>query len=371
MGTREAGFASCMPGYRKFESADDREELARLWNISADVLPRRRGLAYPDIIEACLRGEIKALWIIATNPLVSYPNVNLLRQALENVEFLVVQDGFHPTPTTEVADLVLPAAIWGEKEGTYTNSERRVSKVNRAVDPPGDARSDFDIFLAIAGELGVGEQIFPGWSGPKDAFEEWRQVSRGRLCDYSGLSYELLAKHYAVQWPFTEDDAARCNGDAPHSSRLYADGRFQTGDHKAVLWSVEWEEFPEQPNDRYPFVLNTGRTVEHWHTRTKTREVKILERLSPTAWLEMNTRDARRLGLKPHDRVRVVSQRGQVDDLELRITEIVAPGQLFIPFHYAEHNSNLLTQSIFDPFSREPNYKQCAVRVEKVSQRRS
>jgi assimilatory nitrate reductase catalytic subunit len=365
MGTREAGFASCMPGYRKFENPEDRRELAKLWDISADELPRERGLAYPDIIEACLREEIKALWIIATNPLVSYPNVNMLREALERLDFLVVQDGFHPTPTTEFGDLVLPAAIWGEKEGTYTNSERRVSKANKAVEPPAEARSDFDIFLALADKLGVRERIYPGWCGPQDAFEEWRRVSKGRLCDYSGLSYELLDRHYAVQWPFTENDARQLNGATPTSSRLYSDGEFQTTDGKAVLWSVDWEAFPEQPNDKYPFVLNTGRTVEHWHTRTKTKEVQILERLSPSAWLEMNPRDARRLGLKPHDRVRVVSQRGKVADLELRITEIIAPGQVFVPFHYAERNSNLLTQSVFDPFSREPNYKQCAVRVEK------
>jgi anaerobic selenocysteine-containing dehydrogenase len=366
MGTREAGFASCMPGYRKFENPTDREELAQLWNLTTDDLPLQRGLAYPDIIEGCLRGEIKALWIIATNPVVSYPNVNVLQQALTKLEFLVVQDGFHPTPTTEVAHLVLPAAIWGEKEGTYTNSERRVSKVNKAVEPPAEAKSDFDIFLALAEKLDMRQRIYPGWSCPKDAFEEWRRVSRGRLCDYSGLSYELLDRHYAVQWPFTPSDADPLNGETPPSSRLYVDGRFQTEDAKAVLWPVEWEPFPEQPNDSYPFILNTGRTVEHWHTRTKTKEVKILERLSPTAWLEMNPRDARRLGLKPHDRVRVVSQRGHVDDLELRITEIVAPGQVFVPFHYAERNSNLLTQSVFDPFSREPNYKQCAVRVEKT-----
>jgi anaerobic selenocysteine-containing dehydrogenase len=366
MGTREAGFASCMPGYRKFEDPADREELAQLWNLATDQLPLQRGLAYPDIIEACLHDEIKALWIIATNPIVSYPNVNVLLQALAKVEFLVVQDGFHPTPTSEFANLVLPASIWGEKEGTYTNSERRVSKVNKAVEPPAEAKSDFDIFLAVSEKLGVRQRIYPGWSSPKDAFEEWRRVSKGRLCDYSGISYGLLDRHYGVQWPFTPADADRLNGEAPPSSRLYADGHFETVDTKAVLWPVEWEPFPEQPNDRYPFVLNTGRTVEHWHTRTKTKEVKILERLSPTAWLEMNPRDARRLGLKPHERVRVVSQRGHVDDLELRITEIVAPGQLFVPFHYAECNSNLLTQSVFDAFSREPNYKQCAVRVEKT-----
>jgi assimilatory nitrate reductase catalytic subunit len=366
MGTRETGFSSSLPGYRKFDDTADREDLARLWNISPEELPTERGLAYPDIVEACLKGDIKALWIIATNPIVSFPNVDVLRQAFENLDFLVVQDGFHPTPTTEIADLVLPAAIWGEKEGTYTNSERRVSKVNKAVEPPGEAKSDFDIFLAVAEKLGVRERLFPGWAGPKDAFEEWRLVSQGRLCDYSGLSYDLLDRHHAVQWPFTEEDAARVNGDPPASSRLYADGQFETESGKAKLWPVEWEPFPEQPNDAFPFVLNTGRTVEHWHTRTKTKEVKILERLAPTAWLEMNPRDARRLSLKPHDRVRVVSPRNQVGDLELRITEIVAPGQVFMPFHYAERNSNVLTQSAFDPLSREPNYKQCAVRVEAV-----
>ena len=143
MGTRESGFTSGLPGYRKFESAADRDDLAALWNIDAGRIPQKRGLAYPDIIEAAVAKRVRALWIIATNPVVSYPNYGVLKQAFENLEFLVVQDGFHPTPTTEFAHLVLPAAVWGEKEGTYTNSERRVSKVNKAVEPPGEARSRF------------------------------------------------------------------------------------------------------------------------------------------------------------------------------------------------------------------------------------
>ena len=154
MGTREAGFTSSLPGYRKFENAEDREELAALWRVPVERIPTSRGLAYPDIIEATLAKKIRALWVIATNPIVSYPNLDVLTQSLENLDFFVVQDGFHPTPTSELADLVLPAAIWGEKEGTYTNSERRVSKVNRAVNPPGEARSDFEIFLALAKKLG-------------------------------------------------------------------------------------------------------------------------------------------------------------------------------------------------------------------------
>jgi assimilatory nitrate reductase catalytic subunit len=351
MGTRESGFTSSMPGYRKFDNPQDRTELAKLWNVDESRLPSKRGLAYPDIIEAAVGKKIHALWIIATNPLVSFPNQDVLKQALSNLDFLVVQDGYHPTPTTELAHLVLPAAVWGEKEGTYTNSERRVSKVNRAVDAPGQARADFDIFLSVAEKLGVREQLYPGWRGPQDAFEEWRNVSRGRLCDYSPISYGRLENEGPIQW----------GGD-----RLYKDGDFETEDGRARLICADWKLFPEQPGKGYPLVLNTGRTVEHWHTRTKTRAVPILERLSPQAWLEMNPRDAKQLNLRSHDRVDVVSRRGRVSGVELRLTEIVAPGQVFMPFHYAETNVNEVTQSAFDPISREPNYKQCAVRVERT-----
>ena len=361
MGTREAGFASIMPGYRKFESEEDRAELARLWNVPVDRIPSRRGLAYPDIIEAALEKKIRALWIIATNPIVSFPNLKALQQALEGLEFLVVQDCYHPTPTTEYAHLMLPAAGWGEKEGTYTNSERRVNKVNRAVSPPGEARSDFDIFLSLATVLGVRGEIFPGWTKPADAFEEWKRVSAGRLCDYSGITYKALEQHGGVQWPFP---AGATN--AGETRRLYSEGGFRTDDGRARLLPAQWEPFPEQPSEEFPFVLNTGRTVEHWHTRTKTGKVPILERLSPNAWVEMNPRDARGLRLKPQDRVDVVSRRGRVRSIELRVTETVAPGQLFVPFHYAEANANEVTQSAFDPFSREPNYKQSAARVEKA-----
>ncbi len=366
MGTREAGFASCMPGYRKFEDAGDRAALAALWNVSVERIPASRGLAYPDIIEAALERRIKALWIIATNPIVSFPNLGALKQALDGLEFLVVQDGFHPTPTSEFAHLVLPAAVWGEKEGTYTNSERRVSKVNRAVDPPGEARADFDIFLDLAAALGKKDELFAGWRTPADAFDEWKRVSAGQLCDYSGMTYGAIEAHGGLQWPFPE-------GTSPSSDtrRLYADGRFQTEDGRARLIAAAWEPFPEQPNPAFPLVLNTGRTVEHWHTRTKTSQVPILEHLSPRAWVEMNPRDARLLRLKAQDLVDVVSRRGRIRSVELRVTETIAPGQIFVPFHYFEANANEVTQSAFDPISREPNYKQTAVRIERSPTRRS
>jgi assimilatory nitrate reductase catalytic subunit len=362
MGTREAGFTSSLPGYRKFERAEDREDLAAIWRMPVDRIPTARGLAYPDIIEAALGGQIRALWVIGTNPIVSFPNLGVLQQSLETLEFLVVQDGFHPTPTSELADLVLPAAIWGEKDGTYTNSERRVSKVNRAVDPPGEAHTDFEIFLDLAAGLGCRDELFPAWTKPEDAFEEWKRVSAGRLCDYSGMSYEAIEAHGGIQWPFAAGAT-----DATDTRRLYSDGGFQTDDGRAHLVPTTWEPFPEPPTPAFPLVLNTGRTVEHWHTRTKTGQVPILERLSPSAWVEMNPRDARALRLKSSDRVDVVSHRGRIQRLELRITETVAPGQIFVPFHWAEFNANQVTQSAFDPISREPNYKQCAVRVERTA----
>lgn len=361
MGTRESGFTSGLPGYRKFESAEDRADLAHIWHIDEDRLPRSRGLAYPDIIEAAVTGKIRGLWILGTNPLVSFPNIDVLKHALGKLDFLVVQDGFHPTPTTELADLLLPAAIWGEKEGTYTNSERRVSKVNAAAVPPGEARADFDIFLALAEKLGCRDELFPAWTTPADAFAEWKRVSAGRLCDYSGMTYAEIEEYGGIQWPFPAQ-----NDEQPGAvRRLYGDGHFATEDGRARLIPTQWTPFPEQPNADFPLILNTGRTVEHWHTRTKTGAISILQRMSPRAWLEMNPVDAHNLRLRSHDRVEVVSARGRVSNVELRITEIVAPGQVFLPFHFAETNANQLTQSAFDPISREPNFKQCAVRVEK------
>jgi assimilatory nitrate reductase catalytic subunit len=361
MGTRESGFTASLPGYRKYDSPADREQLAKIWNIEADRIPSARGLAYPDMIEAAVQGRIKAMWFIATNPVVSFPNYKILEHALSSLEFIVVQDGFHPTPTSEFAHLVLPAAIWGEKEGTYTNSERRVSKVNAAVAPPGDARPDFDIFLDIAARLGnspdgrsIKDELYPGWTSTHDAYLEWQRVSTGRMCDYSAFSWREIEESGGLQWGGTS---------------LYRDGVFATSDGRAQLHVVRCDAFAEQPDADFSFILNTGRTVEHWHTRTKTSSVAILHSMVPNAWLEMNPVDARRLGLRPHDRVTIKSRRGAVVDVELRITGIVAPGQVFMPFHFSESNSNIVTLGSYDPISREPNFKQCAVRIERTALR--
>jgi anaerobic selenocysteine-containing dehydrogenase len=360
MGTRETGATASLPGYRAWDSEADRAELAALWDIPVERLPTERGRAYPDIVDGVLDGTIKGLWIIATNPPVSFPNRSRLEQALAKLDLLVVQDGFE-TPTTALADVVLPAAIWGEKDGTFTNSERRVSRVRKAVDPPGEARPDFDVFLAMATALGLRDELYPGWTGPEDAFDEWARVSAGRLCDYSGMTWERVDANGGVQWPCPPGTA-----DPGGTRSLYADGVFPTPSGRARLWCVSPEPVSDAVNERFPFLLNTGRTVEHWHTRTKTGRVDILESLAPEGWVEINPADAAGLRVAAGDRVRLVSRRGMVEGVPVRVTATVRQGEVFMPFHYDELCVNRLTVDEFDPISREPNYKQSAVHVERL-----
>jgi anaerobic selenocysteine-containing dehydrogenase len=359
MGTREAGFTASMPGYRPFDDPAARAELAELWGIAEDRLPIARGRAYPDIVNAVAAGKIKGLWVIATNPVVSYPHRDILEFALGSLDLLVVQDGFH-TPTTARAHVVLPAAIWGEKDGTFTNSERRVSRVRAAVSPPGQARSDFDIFLAVAERWGCTGELFPGWSTPQHAFDEWRRVSAGRPCDYSGITWDRIDEAGGVQWPCPADnDAAPVTG----TPRLYTDLHFPNPGGKAKVLPVEPVPLRDPPRPRYPLLLNTGRTVEHWHTRTKTGRIPILESLAPEAWVEIHPDDAAARGLRSGDWARVASQRGTIERIRVRVTAIVRRGEVFVPFHWEDRCANWLTLDEFDPISREPNYKQCAVEV--------
>jgi assimilatory nitrate reductase catalytic subunit len=349
MGTRESGGTASLPGYRNWDSAGDREEIAALWGVPVDRLPEARGRAYPDIIDGILDGTIRALWIIATNPPVSFPHRGRLEEALRNLDLLVVQDGYE-TPTVALADVVLPAAVWGEKDGTYTNSERRVSRVRKAVDPPGYALSDFDIFLRVADEFGLRDELFGGWSSPEDAFGEWGRVSAGRLCDYSGMTWNEIEAAGGIQWG---------------GERLYTDGVFQTSSGRAQLWCVEPQPISDAPDDAYPLLLNTGRTVEHWHTRTKTGRIGVLNQLAPEGWVEVNPHDAAALGVEGGDLVDLVYRRGRVDSIPVRITTTVRAGEVFVPFHYDERCVNRLTVDEFDPISREPNYKQSAIRIER------
>jgi anaerobic selenocysteine-containing dehydrogenase len=366
MGTRETGFTASMPGYRGYDNAAHRTELAELFGVDESRLPAARGKAYPDIVEAILAGSIKALWVIGTNPVVSFPDRARLETALRSLELLVVQDGFE-TPTTLLADIVLPAAIWGEKDGTYTNSERRASRARAAVLPPGDARSDFQLFLDIALRWGVREELFADWITPEDAFTEWTRVSAGRPCDYSGMTYARIEAAGGVQWPCpAEPEDLQTTSSLAGTPRLYTDGVVNTPDGRIVLRPVTPIPMSEPPNAEYPFILNTGRTVEHWHTRTKTGKVAILDKLISEAWIDISRPDALRLGVSDGDFVRLASRRGKTEPIRVRTTATLRLGHVFMPFHFAERCANDLTLAEFDPLSREPNYKQCAVSVSAV-----
>lgn len=357
MGTRESGFTSSLPGYRNFGDPAAAEEYASIVNVPVDLVPTSRGYKYGEIIEAIERGEIKALWVVATNPLVSFVNQDRLRAALSKLDLLVVQDAFM-SDTAQIADVVFAAATWGEKEGTYTNSERRCNRANKAINPPGEALSDFEIIVRFSEYFdGARDLLFPGWSKAGDAFDEWKNVSRNRLCDYSGITYDLLEEHGGIQWP--------CNERFPLGSpRLYTpDIAFRTPDAKAKLLCLDWVPMAEDTCQTFPLILNTGRTVEQWHTRTKTRDIGILNDLAPEAWVDINPTDAQALQVKSGDRLALSSPRGRVENVVVRVTQTVREGTVFVPFHFNTQLINTLTQSEFDPKSGEPNFKQTAVQL--------
>ncbi len=357
MGTRESGFTSSLPGYRAFGDKEAAREYADIVGVPVEKVPTERGYKYAQIIEAIDRGEIKALWIVATNPLVSFVDQNRLREILSKLELLVVQDAFMGD-TAQIADVIFAAATWGEKEGTYTNSERRVNRANKAVEPIGNAKSDFEIVVEFSKYFeGVNEELFRDWKSPADAFEEWKRVSKGQLCDYSGITYELLEQEGGVQWPCNEQFSKG-------AKRLYTkDIPFRTKDAKANLIRADWIPMREPVREGYPIILNTGRTVEQWHTRTKTRSIDILDNLAPEAWVEINPEDAKELQVKSGDRIALSSPRGKVEDVIVKVTETMAPGSVFVPFHFNTQLVNILTQPEFDPISGEPNYKQTAVQL--------
>ena len=357
MGTRETGFTSSLPGYRNYGDEAALKEYAQIVGVPEEIIPRERGYKYAEIIEAIERGEIKALWIVATNPLVSFVNQNRLRKAFEKLDLLVVQDAFM-SDTAQIADVVFAAATWGEKEGVYTNSERRCNKANKAVEPYANSKSDFDIILEFSSYFyGVKEMLFDGWKEPRDAFEEWRKVSKGQLCDYSGMTYELIEELGGIQWP--------CNEQFPKGSkRLYTpEIPYRTANAKANLIYTEWEPVMDKICEAFPVTLNTGRTVEQWHTRTKTRSIDILDNLAPEAWVDINPKDAEALQVKSGDRIALSSERGRIEDVVVRVTSSVRPGTVFVPFHFNTQLINTLTNSDFCPKSGEPNYKQSAIQL--------
>ena len=357
MGTRETGFTSSIPGYRNFANLQDRQEYAQLVDVPLEDVPTKRGYSYPQIIDAIEAGEIKALWLVATNPLVSFPDQKRLRKALQKLDLLVVQDAFK-SETALIADVVFSAATWGEKEGTYTNSERRCNYAKKALKPIGITKSDFHIVLEFSKYFeGVNEKLFDAWQHPVDAFNEWKKVSKGRLCDYSQMSYEKIEQLGGIQWP--------CNEKSPNgTARLYSQEMpCPTHTGKANLLALDWHPLKEDVSEEFPLILNTGRTVEQWHTRTKTKTITILNNLAPEAWIELNPEDAKLLQIQSGERLDISSKRGRVNNVIIKESQTIRVGTAFVPFHFNEQLVNEVTIADFDPQSFEPNFKQCAIQL--------
>jgi anaerobic selenocysteine-containing dehydrogenase len=355
MDFRQVGGGPALPGYRSLLVEAHRREVAELWGVPVERLPERTTPAH-RIFQGLEAGDIRALWNIGTNPAVSFPDQAWARRVLERTEFLVVQDGYHPTETTEYADVVLPAAIWGEKTGTFTNAERRVNLLRQAVAPPGEARSNFDIVCEVGRRMGYGDLF--AFNTTEEAFEEIKVLNANRPPELRGITYARLEREGGLQWPVPHLGH-------PGTPRLYTDGRFNTPDGRARLWAMEYTPPPEVPDAEYPFWLNTGRVQEHWHTLTKTGRIPELISWVPEAYVEVNPTDAVRLGIRSGQRVAVSSRRGRVEVIA-RVTAQVAPGTVFLSFHFGKQTSNALTGQFFDPLSFEPIYKQSAVKLERL-----
>ncbi len=362
MGTREWSSCSGLPGYRYLENEKDREFMADYWGIDSGFFPQKRGLAETDIFPAIETGQIKGLWLVATNPMTSMPNTARIRKTLEKLDFLVVQDAYADVETTQYAHMFLPAAVWAEKEGCFTNTERRVNLVRPVMPPKGNNKADFWIFKELAKRFPNGEKIhFPDTAA--EAFEEMAELSKGegRTLNISGMTHEKLEAARGIQWPFKED-ADGLKGEP----RLYTDGVFQTASGKANLIALPFVDNNERPDGDYPYWLNSGRVVEHFHTRTKTGKIGNLNKYSPTPYMEMNPDAAREQGINHMDYVRLVSRRGD-SVVMVQLTQRIPKDMVFIPFHFFDC-VNRVSLGLLDPHSRQPAFKQCAVRVEKVDQ---
>jgi ferredoxin-nitrate reductase len=387
---RETGADGDLPGFRNWNNESHVATLAELWDVDPIVIPHWAEPTHAmQIFRYVEQGSINFLWIAGTNPAVSLPELDRIRRILaQDSVFVVVSDGYL-NETTAFADVVLPAALWGEKTGAYTNADRTVHLSERAVAPPGDARSDLEIWVDYARRMGFTDRSgrpLPRWENAEEAFDAWRECSRGRPCDYSGLSYDKLRGGPGIQWPCTDEVS-------DGTDRLYVDHHFMTDDDqcetyghdlitgaavtaidhaasrfdgRARLKGAEWTPPPETPDEEYPMYLTTGRTVYHFHTRTKTGRAPELNAAAPEPWVELASSDAAELEINENDLVRVESRRGSVE-VSVRCNGN-RPGTLFLPFHYGdpETAANDLTPTSWDPVSKQPHFKSGAARIVRV-----
>ena len=369
MGGRESGgLANLLPGYRSVTNPEDRAEMRRLWEIPPDApgISPAPGIPATELVDALEAGAVKVVWIVATNPVVSQPDAQRFAAALRRAELVIVQDAYHPTETSALAHVVLPAAGWGEKDGTQTNSERRVSLMRKAVAPPGEALPDWEIFARVARALGHRQQF--AWRSAAEVHAEYVRTTAGRACDQSGLSHERLRRGGPVQWPVPSRglDGEEHDG----TERLYANRRFQTADGRAQMVPTPHAEPADSPSEEFPLVLSTGRLPHQWHTMTRTGKSRELLAADPEPFVSMHRADAARAGVADGEQVLIRSRRGRAS-MRVRVSDEVAEGVAFAPFHWGALNLpagtaaiNAVVTRAIDPISRQAELKATAVRVE-------
>ena len=359
MGGRDCGYMShTLPGQRFVEDDDDRADMERFWKLPAGHLQPRAGHDAVAMFDALARKEIRAIWIIGSNPAASMPNLPRVREAMRNADLVIVQDAYFPTETTEFAQVILPAALNFEQTGVFCNSERRLTLMEQVIPPPAEAKPDWWWISAVAREMGF---IAPmQFNSSAEIFQEFAQSTAGRPNDQSGLSHELLRFRGPQQWPIP------ARGDSVE--RRFVDGKFPTESGKARFWARRNEALSERVNAEYPLVLTTGRVVHQWHTRTKTGLVANFSKCGDANLVNVNPDDARSLSLRDGEAVSVCSRRG-ASRAKLRCDNRVPVGTVFMSIHWNELFSpqaspNEVTTDESDPISRQPALKYCAVRLE-------
>lgn len=329
--------------YQKVTDPAIREKFQKAWGV--EKLPGNVGLTVTTAPEAIMKGEVRGLYIMGENPVVSDPNAAHLIEALKKLEFLVVQDIFL-TETARLAHIVLPGASYAEKDGTFTNTERRVERIRRAVESPGESREDWKILCEVANRSGYRFD----YKSPEEISTEICSLSPS----YGGITFKRLENSFGLQWPCP-------NTDHPGTPYLHKDGKFTRG--KGCFAGLEYRPPAEETDESYPLTLTTGRTYFQYHTRTLTGRTSTLERELPESFVEINTQDAKKYKVRHYSIVKISSRRGTISVRAL-VSDGIRPGTLFIPFHFAESSANLLTNNAFDPVAKIPEYKVCAVRIE-------
>ena len=362
MGGREAGgLAHILPGYRVVKNPAHRAEVESLWGLPAGRISPNVGLTVWDMILGLETGDVGFVWISATNPAVSMPDLERTKAALLRSPFTVYQDAYYPTETAAYAHVLLPASQWSEKEGAMTNSERRVTLCPKFREPPGEARADWEVFAEVGRRLGFVEQF--QFTDSAQVFAEFTELTRGRPCDQTGITHQRLQQEGAIQWPCSDKNIHSPS----ETARLYTNWNFNTPDGRARFAAFHSRGLAEPPDPSYPFVLTIGRLYGHWHTQTRTGRIPKIQKMHPAPFIEVHPRDAQSVGITDGEWLEVRSRRGYLR-LPVVVTKNIAPGTVFVPMHWGalwadDAEANVLTHSEACPDSKQPELKACAVQL--------